>query len=483
MKNNLLVQKLICMALFAVAIACKKTNTITVQQPTACFTIQVKDASGGYLRNDYVNYIDSIFYFSNCSDSGTNITYQWSFGDGATSNDRKPVHSYTKRGKYTVMLEVHNNNLATDTMKQTVSVISGQQDIGFGEGNNAYPVAINETATGDFILLGSTNYGSGYFLMQLDSLLKQKSLKTLPGSYRLVSMKPTSDGNYIFTGTTSGGTRNNELIKLNPDGVFLWNRTSSASDDTYANVSQTPDGGFVVVGTHAVKDTYGNAIDYGKVKKFDANGSVQWERTLDGEGMRQTKEIVLDQDGFVVAGLKRSASCYDCDSVMIVKLNNAGDLVWKNTVYGGLNNNLNAMRITKYFNGNYAVATEGNRGIFIFSPTGDFLDRKLAKYSITAITTTGDENLIVLQTESGNGFNAAVSKISANGAELWFTRPNGVQKTQTGSMCCSSSWPISVQPLHNGGTLMVSNRVNYTATYSIYEVMTLLPLDDAGRPK
>ena len=37
---------------------------------------------------------------------GTVVSYTWSFGDGRTSDEPNPVHVYTKRGTYTVMLMV-----------------------------------------------------------------------------------------------------------------------------------------------------------------------------------------------------------------------------------------------------------------------------------------------------------------------------------------------------------------------------------------
>jgi PKD repeat protein len=481
------VQQLVCLALVALTFACKKTNTINVniQQPAACFTTQIKDSWSSYLRTADANYIDSVFYFRNCSDSTASITYLWDFGDGATSTEKNPVHHYSKRGRYTVTLEVNDNNLATDTIQKTVTVISGQKEIGFGEGHDAFPIAIDETASGDFLLLGSTGYDAGFFLMQLDSLFQQKGQpKYLPASYRLTSMKPTSDGNYIFTGTTSGFTRNNELIKLKPDGTFIWNRISTAADDYYLSATPSPDGGYVVVSAQPGKDQYNNPVEYARLKKFDANGNMQWDRSLYAEGMEKAKEVAFEQDAVIVAGKKRWTTCYDCDSVVIAKLDNAGGLVWKNTVYGGLNVGLGYMRIIKHSAGNYVVATEGARGIFVFSPAGAFLDRKLVNSAITAISNTGDGNLAVLQTEGGNGFRGAVSKIKMDGTQLWYVIPNGQQQMGTGWLCCVDSWPIAIQPLRNGGVLAMMRRVNHnTANYNFYYVMSFLPLSENGVPK
>ncbi len=486
MKNNSAVQKLICLVLFGATLACKKTNTVTIQQPTACFTIQVTDPFGNYLRPADVNFIDSNFYFKNCSyDTAANTTYHWSFGDGTTSTDKDPVHRYAVRGKYTVTLEVNNNELTTDTVQKTVSVILGQQHISFGAGKNVSPVAIHELASGDFQLLGYTDINTGYFLMQLDSLFRQKSMKTLPAGYRLTSMNPTGDGNYIFTGTTSGSNRNNELVKLKADGTLIWNRTSSAPDDTYSTATATADGGYIVLGTHPVMDISTNIFDYARVKKFDANGNIQWDRSLYGEGMIQAKELVVEQGGVVLAGVKKGTACSGCDSVLIAKLDNAGNLAWQNEVLGGLNTSLfSGMRTIKHTNGSYVVSINNTKGMFIFSNSGVFLDRKLARNTIYGIANSEDGNLIILQSNFTNsGDAAATAKMTMTGVEKWFTTPNGSEKTATGSRCCSSSWPVSVQPLQQGGTLTLAQRVNSTANNSNYYVIMMLPLDNAGNPK
>ncbi|OQP53459.1 hypothetical protein A4H97_23735 [Niastella yeongjuensis] len=475
MKPKFPVQPLVCLALVTLTVACKKTNIINVQQPAACFSTDIHAIYSTYIGPGDAAYIDSVFYFRNCSDSTANITYLWDFGDGNTSTERNPAHRYSKRGRYTVTLEVNDNNQATDTIQKTLTVISGYKEITFGEGHDADPVAIDETAAGDFLLLGSTGYDAGFFLMQLDSLLQQKGqLQYLPASYRLTTMKPTSDGNYIFTGTTTGFTRNNELIKLKPDGSFIWNRISTAADDYYLSVTPSPDGGYVAVSSYPAKDQNNFTVEGARVKKFDANGDMQWDRSLYGEGMENAKEVVVEQDAVIVAGRKRSTACSYCDSVMIVKLNSSGDLVWKNTVFGGLNFYLGFMRIIKHSAGNYVVATGGARGIFVFSPAGLFIDRKLVPDPITAICNTSDGNLAVLQTFTENGFRGTVSKIKMDGTQLWYIIPNGIQSF-------ADSWPISIQPLRKDGILAMMRRVNRTAiNYDNYNVMSFLPVRENG---
>ncbi len=57
--------------------------------------------------------------FTNTSANGT--TYEWKFGDGATSNELHPTHTYTSPGTYTVELTT-SNSCGAATLQQTFTV-------------------------------------------------------------------------------------------------------------------------------------------------------------------------------------------------------------------------------------------------------------------------------------------------------------------------------------------------------------------------
>lgn len=48
--------------------------------------------------------------FTNTSTPNNGLSYLWHFGDGGTSTQKNPVHTYTSSGTYSVMLVVFNNN-------------------------------------------------------------------------------------------------------------------------------------------------------------------------------------------------------------------------------------------------------------------------------------------------------------------------------------------------------------------------------------
>lgn len=57
--------------------------------------------------------------------NGTIVAYHWDFGDGSTSTQRNPVHTYTAPGSYTVRLTVTDNQSAQATKEQVYAAQAG----------------------------------------------------------------------------------------------------------------------------------------------------------------------------------------------------------------------------------------------------------------------------------------------------------------------------------------------------------------------
>jgi len=60
--------------------------------------------------------------FTDTSTGTEPLAHAWTFGDGATSSDRSPTHTYDAAGSYTVTLTVTGANGATDTSSATIEV-------------------------------------------------------------------------------------------------------------------------------------------------------------------------------------------------------------------------------------------------------------------------------------------------------------------------------------------------------------------------
>ena len=82
--------------------------------------------------------------FTNSSSGPGILSYQWDFGDGNTSTDLNPQHTYTTKGLYNVKLIVTNDNGCSDTLLKNNLIPVGQYNPSF---TNPGSVCINIPAS------------------------------------------------------------------------------------------------------------------------------------------------------------------------------------------------------------------------------------------------------------------------------------------------------------------------------------------------
>lgn len=100
--------------------------------------------------------------FTDTSIDDDTITWNWNFGDGTTSNEQNPNHTYATGGTYTVTLNVTDNYGQTDAISQSVTVSdnTGSEILLDGEitGNKVKKVTLTWTgATGATVTLHINN--------------------------------------------------------------------------------------------------------------------------------------------------------------------------------------------------------------------------------------------------------------------------------------------------------------------------------------
>ncbi len=168
--------------------------------------------------------------------------------------------------------------------------------------------SVQQTDDGGYIIAGETDPGTSdedLYLIKTDADGDELWSRTFGGSFddHGFSVQQTTDGGYIITGQTwsfGAGQDDVYLVKTDANGNESWNRTFGGSDHDYGrSVRQTSDGGYIISGT-----TYsfeGGSSVY--LIKTDESGNESWSRTFGGSQdeygycARQT-----DNGGYIVAG-------------------------------------------------------------------------------------------------------------------------------------------------------------------------------------
>ncbi len=116
------------------------SSTPSNQPPTAGFTFTISQ-------------LTATFTNTSTDSDGTIVSRYWDFGDGDTSPEENPVHTYASAGTYTVSLTVTDNDSASDTITQSVTVTDGGgtlPDYCASQGNTTIVGYISDVVVGGF---------------------------------------------------------------------------------------------------------------------------------------------------------------------------------------------------------------------------------------------------------------------------------------------------------------------------------------------
>ncbi|WP_051884447.1 T9SS type A sorting domain-containing protein [Chryseobacterium luteum] len=227
--------------------------------------------------------------------------------------------------------------------------------------------SINKTSDNGYIISGASssyngdvteNYGDyDIWIVKLNSSGNIQWQKTLGGINDDFpqQIKQTSNGEYIVVGSSYSNVGNHGdsdiwVVKLNSTGNIQWQKSLGGSGkDVPDNFLQTSDGGYIIAGTsesndgdvignHGGKDTW--------IVKLDALGSIQWNKSLGGSGEEPGSPLILQANdgGYTIL---TTTTSNDGDIVgstpsttLMVKLNNTGNIQWKNSFNNLGSNNI-----------------------------------------------------------------------------------------------------------------------------------------------
>jgi hypothetical protein len=163
-------------------------------------------------------------------------------------------------------------------------------------------------------------YGAGswdFYVVKVDSSGDTLWTRTYGGTSgeEAFCLQETSDDGLIIVGYTSSygaGNQDFYVVRTNASGDTIWTRTFGGSDHDYAkSVKQTPDGGFIIVGSTA---SFGAGFTDCYIVRTDASGNTLWTRTYGGFDDERAHSVDLTSDGGYIVGAHTStfgAGSYD----------------------------------------------------------------------------------------------------------------------------------------------------------------------------
>jgi PKD repeat protein len=237
---------------------------------------------------------------------------------------------------------------------------------------------IQETSDGGIIAVGTqgtSSAGANVLLIKYDAELHQIWKREYPAEPHRGKddvgrwVEQTSDGGVIITGFTKSYLSKNNfdilLVKTNDAGYEEWSRPILGDvltkDDVGNCVKQTPDGGFIIVGT-TKSFSDGKHTDIMLVK-VTGDGHFEWYKVYDGGGEDSGSSLCLTPDGgFIILG-NRQSERGDSD-IWVIKTNENGEKIWEKIIGNEYSEAANSIEPTS--DGRYVIA-----GV-VAIPTGEY---------------------------------------------------------------------------------------------------------------
>lgn len=253
----------------------------------------------------------------------------------------------------------------------------------YGDWGSQIGNCIQQTFDGGYIISGNT---SSVWPVLLAYLIKINNMgdtlwtKMFLGishtnSYNVIQ---TNDSGYVLTGVTStvqGDTRI-ILIKTDGNGNLSWMRMyGTGSNNLGFSVLQSPDGGYVILGT--------NSISPGGISliKTDSLGYSIWQKNYEGSIFGYNSLVTLNDGGYLIAGMGSYVnSCVYGYNVYLIRTNSIGDTIWTRTYLTPAD---------RYFA--YSIAIASDQGYIIAGGTSECIG---GDYDIFLIKTDSIGNVV-----------------------------------------------------------------------------------------
>ena len=186
------------------------TFLVYVVPPSGCGFYMSYASSSGSLQALFTYTLSaSTVTFSNLSTGGA-TSYSWNFGDGNTSTQTNPVHTYIAAGTYTACLVAVSPN-CSDTVCKTINIttVTGENDYNLISSVSVFP---NPASDNLFIDFGNNNFGKAEIYFN-DVIGRTFEKKIIPANGKqMVDASVLQNGIYFLKLKTEAGEVTKKII-------------------------------------------------------------------------------------------------------------------------------------------------------------------------------------------------------------------------------------------------------------------------------
>ena len=370
-----------------------------------------------------------------------NGTIQWQRNYGGSGTDEAYSIQQTYDGGYIVAgtsnssdSDITNNHGSDDVWVVKMNAygsIQWQKSYGGSNIDRAY--SIYQTTDSGFIVAGYTESNNGdissnhglydSWILKITSngnLQWQKSYGGTGHDYGY-SILQTTDGGYIFSGTTEStdgdvlgnyGWDDMWVVKLSMNGNLQWQKCYGGDFTEYGltTIIPTYDGGYVVSGS-TWSDNFDAISNHGLqdlfLVKINDTGGVKWHRTYGGGNYDFGGSVVQTLDsGYAFVGTSKSYNGQvtgnhgDYD-VWLIKANSKGNFQWQKSL-GGSNEDDGADILQTSDGGLLILSTTYSTNGDVTDNNGDTDYWVVKLYGTNAITDLNQETISIFPNPTSN---------------------------------------------------------------------------------
>lgn len=184
----------------------------------------------------------------------------------------------------------------------------------------------------------------------------------------------TPDGGFLIVGSISYTSIQSPyegyLLKVDNKGAPQWSHSYSepgADDVKLADIARSPDGGYLLVGHVEYPDQENDIF----LIKVDESGNEQWRRIFGEDRADQALAVVPFLDGYAICGAEDNPNTPLGSDMFVYRLDGNGEIIWKrgqSTLSSEIGNDLVATQ-----DGHLVVAgtSSNNVGVWKYDADGD----------------------------------------------------------------------------------------------------------------